>query len=445
MNVEELASRRPWVGSEVDTFIQENTARYLTMSPAELDTELERLVNTHERYMDHECVQLYAGTNIVNPRVGRMLSSTLGSRASLGYPGAKYNMGMQYGDQIEIMLSALLKKLFDAPYAEYRVPSGTISNLYVYMATTKPGDKIMAFSDAAAGHVSHHVAGAAGLYGLDIHEAPFDVARMDIDAAAFVAKARALRPKLIIVAGSMCLFPYSLEVVRQVADEIGAWVLYDAAHMGGLIAGGHFQQPLHEGAHVMTGSTYKSFGGPPSGMILTTSAELADRIERVAYPGMTANFDLSKAAAMIVAVLDLAEFGPQYGAACIANAQALAEALHEFGVTVHHVEGRGFTASQHVAVQALAYGGGNRASALLSGANLLMSSITLPIAELPDDANAIRIGTQEVTRWGMEPADMRTVAQFMARVLVQGEDPARVKPGVVDFRAQFQDLHYVRC
>ncbi len=444
MNVEELASRRPWVGSEVDAFIQENTARYLMMSNAELDQELERLVTTHEQYMDHQCVQLYAGTNIVNPRVGRMLSSTLGSRASLGYPGAKYNMGMQYGDQIEIMLAALLKKLFDAPYVEYRVPSGTIANLYVYMAATKPGDTVMAFSDAAAGHVSHHAAGAAGFYGLDVHDVPFDAARMDIDEAAFVEKARALRPRLIIVAGSMCLFPYSLRCVRQVADEIGAYVLYDAAHMGGLIAGGHFQQPLHEGADVMTGSTYKSFGGPPSGVILTTSAELADRLERVAYPGMTANFDLSKAAAMVVAVLDLLEFGPEYGAACIANAQALAEALDEYGVTVHHVEGRGFTGSQHVAVQALAYGGGNRASARLSGANLLMSSITLPIAELPDDANAIRIGTQEVTRWGIRPQDMRTVAKFMARVLVEGEEPTRVRPDVVDFRAQFQALHFVR-
>ena len=134
----------------------------------------------------------------------------------------------------------------------------------------------------------------------------------------------------------------------------------------------------------------------------------------------------------------------QQGQANAANAQALAEALDEYGVTVHHVEGRGFTGSQHVAVQALAYGGGNRASARLSGANLLMSSITLPIAELPDDANAIRIGTQEVTRWGIRPQDMRTVAKFMARVLVEGEEPTRVRPDVVDFRAQFQALHFVR-
>ena len=97
-----------------------------------------------------------AGTNVINPKAAKMLFSSIGNRASLGYPGAKYNKGMEHVDQLEIMLMSLMRQLFQAKYVECRVPSGSIANLYAYMATTKPGDKIMSFSDAAAGHVTHH-------------------------------------------------------------------------------------------------------------------------------------------------------------------------------------------------------------------------------------------------------------------------------------------------
>jgi glycine hydroxymethyltransferase len=435
---------RPWVPTHVEAFIQERAARYRAMAYAEIDAELERLINLHEQHVDHQSISLYAGTNIVNPRVGKYLASTIGSRANLGYPGDKYNKGMQHAEQIEIMLAELLKKLFKASYTEIRVGSGSLANLYAYMATTRPGDPIMAFSDAAAGHVTHHRDGAAGLYGLEIYDVPFDAQRMDIDEAGLYAQARAIRPKLIIVAGSMCLFPYNLAAVRRIADDVGAYVMYDAAHMGGLIAGGQFQQPLVEGADIMTGSTYKSFGGPPSGMVLTNSATLAERLERIAYPGLTANFDLSRTAAMVVAVLDLLEHGQAYAAMCIANAQALAQSLDQQGITVHHVAGRGYTQSQHVAIQAIAYNGGNRACKLLEQANILMSGIGLPIEPVPGDYNAIRIGSQEITRWGMQPEHMPTIAEFVARILLRNEPPTTVRREVIAFREAFQTVHFVR-
>ena len=100
------------------------------------------------------------------------------------------------------------------------------------------------------------------------NEVPYDPSRMTIDLDELTRQAREIKPRLIIVGGSMCLFPYPVAAVREIADSVGAWVMYDAAHMSGLIAGGEFQQPLAEGAHVITSSTYKSFGGPTSGMIL---------------------------------------------------------------------------------------------------------------------------------------------------------------------------------
>jgi glycine hydroxymethyltransferase len=436
---------RPWLPTALDAQIERDAARYSAMSADDIDHTLLALLDEHSAYVDNQCINLYAGTNVPSPKVLKALGSSIGSRPSLGYPGDKYNMGMAQGEQIEIMLSALLRKLFRAKYVEHRVPSGSLANLYVYMAAAKPGDKIMAFDDAAAGHATHHAAGAAGLYGLRIHNIPFDSARMDIDLPRFAEAARGIRPALIIIAGSMCLFPYSVREVRAVADEIGATVLYDAAHMGGLIAGGEFQQPLDEGAHVMTGSTYKSFGGPPSGMVLTNDAALAQRIEAIAYPGLTANFDLSRTAAMCVAANTLLVHGSAYAKMMIANAGALAEALAAEGVRVFHTPARGgFTASQHVAIEAWRYGGGNAASRQLARANLLMSSIGLPGPAVPGDANGIRIGTQEVTRRGCTPDDMSAIARLIARVLTHGEAPERVADDTIALRAGFGPLCFVR-
>ena len=425
-------------------FSASHAVRFNALSLEALDAELHHLVTQHEQHLDHDCINLYAGTNILNPRAAKLLSSSLGSRPSLGHPGDKYNKGMLYAEQIEVMEIELFKRIFNVRYVEHRVGSGSLANLYVYMATTQPGDTIMAFADAAAGHPTHHAIGAAGLYGLKIEDVPFDREKMDVDVAALRERAKQVRPKLIIVAGSMCLFPYSVREVRAIADEISAIVMYDAAHMGGMIAGGQFQQPLAEGAHVMTGSTYKSFGGPPAGFVATNDVMLAERLDRIAFPGLTANFDLSRSAAMCVAIMDLLEHGVAYAEMCIANAKALAQAMAARGLTVHRVADKGFTASQHVALQAIAYGGGNHASKCLEPANVLLTSISLPIPAGPGDANAIRIGTQEITRWGMTPQHMPAIADFIGRVLIDNESPASVCEDVIEFRRGFQQLHFVR-
>ncbi len=311
--------------------------------------------------------------------------------------------------------------------------SGSLANLYVYMATCRPGDRVLAFSDTAAGHPTHHAIGAAGLYGLDVRDVPFDEARMDVDVGALARRAREDRPALIIVAGSMCLHPYDVAGVRSVADEVGAKVLYDAAHMGGLIAGGRFQQPLVEGAHVITGSTYKSLGGPPSGMILTDDDAIAERLDAIAFPGLTANFDLARHAALAVAALDLLEHGVAYADMQVANAQALGSELTARGVTVFSARGA-HTASQHLALPCDA----SKTSLSLERANVLTSVISVP------GSAALRLGTQELTRRGMEPSDMADVADLVARVLIDGEEPGSVAPDATALRRRFDGLRFVR-
>ena len=438
------APAKSWLPPESRRVIAEAEARLLANSSDAIEAQVMRLVAAHERHMDHDSIGLNAGTNVMNPRAAALLARSLGNRPSLGYPGEKYEMGMEFAEQIEIVADALVRRVFGAPYAEIRVGSGALANLYAFMAVCAPGDRIMAFPGEMGGHVTHHEAGAAGLYRLEIHPVPYDAARMTIDLDRLRDEARRLRPKMITVAGSLCLFPYPVREVRAIADEIGATVLYDAAHMGGMIAGGRFQAPLAEGAHLMTMSTYKAYGGPPAGLLLTTDAELAARIDKIAYPGLTANFDLGKTAALALATLDLIEHGAAYAGQCIANAQALGAALEEAGFPVHGVDGRGHTESHHLALHAARFGGGQRASRRLAAANILLCGIGLPLQPVEGDLNGIRIGTQEVTRWGMKETDMKAVAALMARVWLDGEDPAKVRADVIEFRRKFQTMGFVR-
>ena len=148
----------------------------------------------------------------------------------------------------------------------------------------------------------------------------------------------------------------------------------------------------------MTGSTYKSFGGPPSRMVFTSSAELAARLDKIAFPGLTANFNLSRAAAIVTPVLDLLTQGREYAKICIFNAKAVAERLHTRGCEVFHISGKGFANSLHVALPAANYGGGDTTSKLLEKPNLFTSKIGLPLPPVPGYFNAIRLGTQEITR-----------------------------------------------
>mgnify|MGYP000588514012 CR=1 FL=1 len=437
-------AEKPWLPENCRAVIADIEDRLGAGSHDNIEARVMGLIDLHERHMDQQTIGLNAGTNVMNPRAAALMARSLGNRPSLGFPGDKYEMGMEFAEQLEVVAETLVKRLFKAPYAEIRVGSGALANLYAFMATCQAGDDIMAFPAEMGGHVTHHSAGCAGLYGLNVHPVPYDAAAMTIDLDRLRQDARRIRPKLITVAGSLCLYPYPVGEVRAIADEVGAYLLYDAAHMGGLIAGGRFQQPLAEGAHLMTLSTYKAFGGPPSGLILTTETDLAAKIDAIAFPGMTANFDLGKTAALTLSVLDLLEHGPAYAEACIDNAQALAVALESEGFPVHGAAGKGPTQSHHLALHAAPFGGGQAASKLLAKANILLCGIGLPIDPVAGDMNGIRLGSQEITRQGMGVDAMSQIAGFMARVWLEKEAAETVAADVIDFRRAYRDLKYIR-
>lgn len=435
--------RRKWVPETCERYVQ-TLAEGVARQDADLiERELAALVEENRAIHERDCVNLNPATNVMNPKAEALLASGIGSRPSLGYPGEKYEMGLEAIEKIEVMATELAAEVFDARFVEIRVGSGALANLYVFMAVAKPGDVIIAPPPAIGGHITHHRAGAAGWYGVSTHAAPVDARNYTVDVEALRAEARRLRPKLISIGGSLNLFPHPIRQIREIADEVGALVLYDAAHMSGMIAGRAWQQPLCEGAHVMTMSTYKSLGGPASGLILTNEAQLAERLDAIAYPGLTANFDAARSAALAMTLLDWKVHGPAYAAAMAATAKALAEALVALGVPVF-AKDRGLTTSHQFAVEAAPYGGGQRAARLLRQANILSCGIGLPIAPVEGDANGLRLGTPEIVRWGMQPSDMPQLATFIATAL-KGEQSARSIAGeVAAFRRQFQSLHFVR-
>jgi glycine hydroxymethyltransferase len=436
-------ARRSWVPNPSEDYVLEIAAATSRERAETVDARIHALIAENRRIHEGDCVNLNPATNVMNPRAEAALASGLGSRPSLGYPGDKYEMGLEAIEKIEVIAAELAAEVFGAKFAEIRVASGAMANLYAFMATTKPGDRIIVPPASIGGHITHHAPGAAGLYGLDIHPASANAAGYTVDLTKLRDEARALRPKLITIGCSLNLFPHPIRAMREIADEVGATLLFDAAHMSGMIAGRAWQQPLEEGAHLMTMSTYKSLGGPPSGLILTNEAELAKRLDAIAFPGLTANFDAAKSASLAITLLDWKEHGRRYAAMMAKTASTLARNLAERGLPVHARE-HGFTQSHQLAIEAARFGGGQAASKKLRHANLLACGIGLPIAEVEGDMNGLRFGTPEIVRWGMGPEHMPELAALVARALIGNEDAASVAADVTAFRQKFRQLHYMR-
>jgi glycine hydroxymethyltransferase len=430
---------RPWLPEPVAQRVTSTLDSLNGRDTAGTVRWLSDLIAENRRIHDEVCLNLNPATNRMNPRAEEMLAARLGSRASLGYPGEKYETGLEAIEQIEVIAAELAARVFRADYAEVRVGSGALANLYAFMACCEPGDTIIAPPATIGGHVTHHAAGAAGLYRIDTVAAPVDPARYTIDVDALADLARTVRPKLITVGGSLNLNPHPVPAIREIADSVGAKVLFDAAHLCGVIAGGAWPNPLDEGAHLMSMSTYKSLGGPPGGLLLAKDAELAQRLEAIAYPGLTANFDAGKTAALAQTMLDWTVAGKAYADAMVRTAAALSEHLADAGVPVFGSGGT-TTRSHQFAVEAATYGGGQTAAARLRRANLLACGIGLPIAPVAGDLNGLRIGTPELARLGMTVTDMPALAAFITRALT--DTPEAVAGEVTAWRGQFRDIHF---
>ena len=408
------------------------------LGTAAIHSLVDGLISRNRHIHERECINLNPATNIMNPLAEAALASGLGSRPSLGYAGDKYEMGLEAIEEIEVITSDLARRVFAARHVELRVASGSMANLYAFMATCRPGDSIIVPPASIGGHVTHNTAGAAGLYGLDIHEAPINAHLYTIDAVGLRELAQRVQPKLITVGASLNLTPHPVEEIRAVADEVGAFVLFDAAHACGMIAGHVWANPLAQGADLMTMSTYKSLGGPAGGLVFTNRDDIAERLDSIAYPGLTANFDVATTASLAISLLDWIDHGDAYAAAMVTNASALAQALLARDIPVFTTS-LGPTTTHQFAVDARGWGGGHAAAQRLRDANLLASAIGLPFeGGMP----GLRLGTPEVTRLGLGMEDMLMVAGLINDAL-RG-DPTSVAARTTALRSHHTALRYVR-
>ena len=407
-------------------------------SLAWLDGQVAALIERNRDIHDRECINLNPATNVMNPRAEAAMSAGVGSRPSLGYPGAKYEMGLEAIEAIEVLAADLACRVFAADYAEVRVGSGALANAYAFLATCEPGDSIIVPPASIGGHVTHHRAGAAGLLGLDIHEMPIDAERYTADLDGLATLAERVRPKLITIGSSLNLLPHPVAGIRAIADQVGARVLFDAAHVCGLIAGGVWPNPLADGAHIMTMSTYKSLGGPPGGLVLTNDADLAQRIDEIAFPGLTANFDAGKTAALAIGLLDWLDGGRAYAETMVSHATALARGLADHGLPLF-TTAQGPTTSHQFALDAEGWGGGHAAALRLREANILTCAIGLPGRA---GMAGLRFGTPEVVRWGMSEGDMTIIAGLVARAL--NGDPRKVAAETTDLRRRYDAIRFIR-
>tara|TARA_B000000475_G_C15975921_1_gene438921 strand:+ start:72 stop:1364 length:1293 start_codon:yes stop_codon:yes gene_type:complete len=388
---------------------------------------------------------MIASENIISPNVKRAINSDLHGRYAEGLPGKRYYQGCEDFDTIESLGIDLAKKVFNAPFANIQSTSGTVSNIGALKALAKPGDSITAVSTADGGHISHARMGAVGLRDLNVSTYPWDESRMEPDIDGSCALIRELKPKITLVGQSVFLFPTPLKELAEAAHEVGSTVMYDGAHVLGLIAGGVFQDPLREGADIMTGSSHKTFPGPQGGFLLSSNEDTTfqRKLNNAMFPGVCSSYHLHHVAGKVVALAEFEAFGTSYAQDIVKNAQAFAQALAAEGFDVL-AESRGYTASHQVLTRhgEIDSGAGASAAALLEKAGIITNMNMLPGDTKAMTPSGLRLGVQELTRVGMGPREMEEVASFYSRVLLKHEDAATVKHDVSHLKSEFQHVQY---
>ncbi|MGZ4920009.1 MAG: serine hydroxymethyltransferase [Halobacteriota archaeon] len=396
-----------------------------------------RSARAHNEWFKNS-LPLIASENITSPTVRQLLATDLAHRYAEGTVGHRYYQGVKYIDEIEQQAIDLARKLFKAEHVNVQPISGVNANIAAFFALAKPRDGLMALDTSHGGHISHGTKSVAGLCDLKIIKHPFDYEEMNIDADAMVGIIEEKKPKIILFGASLFLFPHPIAAARDAAREAGAYIVYDSAHVLGLIAGGQFQDPLREGVDVVTGSTHKTFPGPQGGIILTTH-RLAEVVDAAVFPGTVSNHHLHHVAGLAVTLAEMLQFGKAYARQIIKNAKTLGAALYDGGCNVLCAD-KGFTESHQIVMDV------GRASSMalaLEEANIIANKNLLPWDDhnAPESPSGLRFGTQELTRLGMKESEMKIVAKLIQRVL-DGETPEKVKRDVVDFKNDYQEVEY---
>ena len=392
-----------------------------------------------------DSLPMIASENILSPLVAKAVNSDLHGRYAEGLPGKRYYQGCEDFDSIESLGIESAKRVFNCNFTNIQSTSGTVSNIAALKALVKPGETITAVSTADGGHISHARMGAVGVRGLNLVTYPWDIDRMEPDIDASIKMIRETKPNLALFGQSVFLFPTPLKELADAAHDVGAKVMYDGAHVLGLIAGGQFQDPLREGADVMTGSSHKTFPGPQGGLVLSNSSDdkFHRKLNNSIFPGTCSSYHLHHVAGKAVALAEFEEFGTDYAKNIVANAKSLATALAAEGFDVL-AEDRGYTASHQVLTRhgEIDSGAGRKAAELLEKSGIITNMNMLPGDTKAMQPSGLRLGVPELTRVGMGTDEMKDVAIFFSRALLKNEDVSKIKSDVKLFKSNYQTVKY---
>ncbi len=387
---------------------------FFSQGLAEADPEIFSAIRSELR-RQQEKIELIAAENIVSKAVLEAQGSVLTNKYAEGYPGRRYYGGCEWVDVVETLAIERAKKLFNCAYANVQPHSGSQMNQAVFLALLKPGDSFMGLDLAAGGHLTH--GSKVNMSGKWFNVVPYGVGAdnhlLDMDEVARIA--RESKPKLILAGATAYSRFLDFARFREIADEVGAYLMVDMAHISGLVAGGAHPSPLPH-AHVVTTTTHKSLRGPRGGMILSNDEAIAKKMNSAIFPGLQGGPLMHAIAAKAVALGEALrpEF-KLYAHAVVENAKALAESLKSKGLDI---VSNG--TDNHLMLVDLRPKGatGRAAEKALDRAFITCNKNAIPNdPERPMITSGIRLGTPACTTRGFGAAEFHEIGKLIVEVV----------------------------
>lgn len=401
---------------------------------------LQRLQSLIEEQRDYraDCLNLIASENTPSPFVESMIVEELNRRYGFYSgidPSNQHYQGAGQVAEIEALAQEAARDLFNAKYVDLRPLSGNVAGIISMFALGSPGDTVLEVQNA------HKYAYKLNSSGLNVElkpiPIPWDGQISNIDLEKTLGLIEQHKPNLVVLGSAMFLFPQPVREVRDAMDDHcpDSYLIYDAAHVMGLIAGGRFQQPLAEGADLLITSTHKTLAGPQGGMILTNDEEIAKRVATATAPLIIANHHLARIPALAATFLEWKACGSAYADAIVENAKALAIALEERNVPIVGAE-YGYTESHTLLPVVDAFGEGKSVADKLEARHIIVGGTTVP-EEYGE--HGLRIGVQEVTRYGMRVDDVGAIADCIVGGM-QGD--VSVKEQAIELARKFNEVQF---
>jgi len=379
-----------------------------------VDPEIAEALLAEENRQEYG-IELIASENFVSKAVMETAGSVMTNKYAEGYPGKRYYGGCQIVDKAEELAIKRAQDLFDVKYVNVQAHSGSQANMAVYMALINPGDTILGMSLPHGGHLTHgaKVNFSGKIYNSVSYGVSEGTEVIDYEEVRKIALEN--KPKVIVAGGSAYPRILDFKKFREIADEVGAYLMVDMAHIAGLVAAGEHPSPIPH-AHVVTTTTHKTLRGPRGGMIMTNDEEIAKKVNKLIFPGIQGGPLMHIIAAKAVAFKEALEPGyKEYQAQVVKNAKVLADELTAKGLRI--VSGG---TDNHLMLVDLTPKGitGKAAEEALVKADITVNKNGIPFdKEKPFVTSGIRIGTPSVTTRGMKEADMKTIAELIVKVL----------------------------